>query len=617
MTGCLQNTCSRGFMFVVRIQGGLGNQFFQYNFALYLKEKYPQVKLYINTSSFKIDSIHGGFMIEKPALSFYNSPKIKFFTVINDENFSEDIDPKKNIYFDGYWQKLSFFDKKRFDFFDILKNDIPQKDKEYIELINSCQDSVSIHVRCGDYNNHFLLGNIATISYFNNAVKYYNSKLKNPVFFVFSDDIEWVKKNINFDNAQINFVYGNEAPNLNKWDLYLMSLCKHNIMSNSSFSWWGHYFGGSRSRSAVTPPYWVNEPCPSFENSHSSLMDLEEMTPISNIPEHIEKLHPLFSVIITAYNQEICINRTINSVLNQGFENFEIILVDDASSDSTLQIVSDIASKDKRIKIVRHNKNSSSFVARKSGAQAARGQYILFLDGDDYLYTGALSALEKLVNEEDFDVAEFSYITRPENKVYKPDSRALEFSRLQYFTKENAQVTVWNKLYKASLVKSAVNDMPDSYINTGDDSAQSLIFAFYTKKYIQRDLILVNYMHGTGVSTRKNTVESIARNMESISTSILVITNFLNQNIPDSSQDLLNAVSCRFIDWLLHSLSLMDREARMKSFNKLQTVFPLIFAQKNAEIKYNKLLSKYSFKENIKALLPKRIFRIIKKILKG
>ena len=603
-------------MFVVRIQGGLGNQLFQYNFALYLKEKYPQAKLFINTSSFKIDSIHGGFMIENPALPFYNSPKLKFFSVVNDQSFSENLAPNKNIYFDGYWQKLSFFDKRRFDFFDILKNDIPQKDWEYIELINSCKDSVSIHVRCGDYNNHFLLGNIATVSYFNNAVKYCNSKLKDPVFFVFSDDIEWAKNNINFANAHVHFVYGNEASELNKWDLYLMSLCKHNIMSNSSFSWWGHYFGGSQSRSALTPPYWVNEPCPSFESSHSSLQDLEEMTPVSNVSEHAENPNPLFSIIITAYNQELCINRTINSVLNQGFENFEIILVDDASSDSTLKIVSEIALKDKRIKILRHNKNSSSFVARKSGALAACGQYILFLDGDDYLYTGALAALERLVKEEDFDMAEFSYIARPENKIYKPDSRALDLSRLEYFAKDDAQVTVWNKLYKASIVKSAVNDMPDSYINTGDDSAQSLIFAFYTKKYIQRDFILVNYMQGQGVSTRKNTYKSISLSLDSISTSMQVIANFVNKNMPDLAQNLLSAISCRFIDWTLHSLSLMDMESRSNGFKKLQVVFPLIFIKKSAKLKYKMFLCKYSFKENIKALLPKRVFRLIKKILK-
>ena len=89
------------------------------------------------------------------------------------------------------------------------------------------------------------------------------------------------------------------------------------------------------------------------------------------------------SVIIPAYNSSKFIKRVVTSVLLQTYENFELIIVDDCSTDNTVELVESFA--DKRIKIVKHQHNTGAGVARQSGLKAATGEFIMFIDSDDYV----------------------------------------------------------------------------------------------------------------------------------------------------------------------------------------------------------------------------------------
>ncbi|EGP5055427.1 glycosyltransferase family 2 protein, partial [Enterococcus faecium] len=100
------------------------------------------------------------------------------------------------------------------------------------------------------------------------------------------------------------------------------------------------------------------------------------------------------SVIVPVYNRELTIERTIKSVLNQTFRNFELIIVNDGSIDGSLETVTDYAKKDNRIKVFSQN-NSGVSMARNKGIRKALGKYICFLDSDD---TYELSFLEKMVS---------------------------------------------------------------------------------------------------------------------------------------------------------------------------------------------------------------------------
>ena len=93
---------------------------------------------------------------------------------------------------------------------------------------------------------------------------------------------------------------------------------------------------------------------------------------------------PIISIIVPVYNAEQCLNRCVLSVVNQTLENFELILVDDGSNDRSAQICDEWAEKDGRVSAI-HQANGGSAKARNAGLRIARGQYIGFADGDDWL----------------------------------------------------------------------------------------------------------------------------------------------------------------------------------------------------------------------------------------
>ena len=93
---------------------------------------------------------------------------------------------------------------------------------------------------------------------------------------------------------------------------------------------------------------------------------------------------PLFSIIIPVYNVEKYLNKCVDSVLNQTFTDFEVILVDDGSPDNCPAICDSYAEKDKRVRVI-HKQNGGLICARKSGLEAARGDYIGFVDSDDWI----------------------------------------------------------------------------------------------------------------------------------------------------------------------------------------------------------------------------------------
>lgn len=130
----------------------------------------------------------------------------------------------------------------------------------------SDSDSISIHVRRGDYmksQNHIRFGNIATASYYQNALEWALKNSKVAKVFVFSDDFEWCKKNLTAPD--ITFVNWNTGADSWK-DLALMSKCRINIIANSTFSWWGAWLNGVESKIALCPTQFVNS-----DNNHSNV----------------------------------------------------------------------------------------------------------------------------------------------------------------------------------------------------------------------------------------------------------------------------------------------------------------------------------------------------------
>ncbi len=177
------------------------------------------------------------------------------------------------VYLDGYWQSYRYFE----DISNILREELnpydamDEGDIDIAKKMESSQ-SVSIHVRRGDYvtNPAAIQHGVCGLDYYKNATKYVIDHLSRAHFFVFSDDIEWSRKNLSLP-GDVTYVDHNTLSTAHQ-DLRLMSLCKHHIMANSSFSWWGawlnpdeqkmvvcpkQWFTDSRDTSHLTPPEWI------------------------------------------------------------------------------------------------------------------------------------------------------------------------------------------------------------------------------------------------------------------------------------------------------------------------------------------------------------------------
>ena len=131
------------------------------------------------------------------------------------------------------------------------------KDREIVRQIKDTV-SVSVHVRRGDYLKESQYGVIRGFNYYNRAIQLMQKLCPNAVFYVFSDDIEWVRIQMQGYNAV--FIDWNKGDDSFK-DLLLMSLCRHNIIANSTFSWWGAYLNRNSKKMVVCPDHWmVDEP---------------------------------------------------------------------------------------------------------------------------------------------------------------------------------------------------------------------------------------------------------------------------------------------------------------------------------------------------------------------
>lgn len=253
-------------------KGGLGNQMFQYAFYLRLKSQiHHSIFLFdINQSQrehygyeldkiFKIDSVIPikGYKIQQKFFPFIR----KVFKSVDQKLYCKyDETCLKGGYpfvrYNGFWQSEDYFkpiEQKIRDAFVFREELLSKKTKEEALILQNC-DSVAIHVRRGDYLKLKHYG-LCSITYYNEAISFMRGRVPNLKFVFFSDDIEWVKRHLKCDGA--SYVSRNRGKD--SWqDMYLMSCCKHNIIANSTFSWWGAWLNSNKEKIVIAPKPWVD-----------------------------------------------------------------------------------------------------------------------------------------------------------------------------------------------------------------------------------------------------------------------------------------------------------------------------------------------------------------------
>ena len=265
-------------MVIVKIIGGLGNQMFQYAYAKALEQKGHEVK--IDISAFETYKLHGGYQLDKYNIDLDSSIKDEndkfykntfFYKVLRrfGMDFSRRIKEKSllfdkklleiddNSYLDGYFQCEKYFKDireiilKQFT----INQDISNYTKEIKNKIQNSKNSCSLHIRRGDFVNstNINIHGACDIEYYKKAMKYLEEKVVNINYFIFSDDIEWVKENLAIQNA---IYIDSKEKRIPHEDIYLMSLCKNNIIANSSFSWWGAWLNQNENKIVIAPKRW-------------------------------------------------------------------------------------------------------------------------------------------------------------------------------------------------------------------------------------------------------------------------------------------------------------------------------------------------------------------------
>lgn len=256
---------------VIRIKGGVGNQLFIYAFALTLQTKFNQ-KVYLERySGFVIDTYKRKYKLDNFDLELQHSSlrdtlflilrfKSTFLSrllfrrslYLTEEDYSEKkigflIDNNYDIYLDGYWQHNHFFNR------NLIQKSISFKYyKNYKNIFNfllndiANSESVAIHIRRVNYKDKLPL------EYYLKAIAEIKNKIDEPFFFVFSDDILWAKANLSFIR-NINYVENGLDDEIA--ELWLMSQCKHFIIANSSFSWWGSFLSKNLDKKIISSKF--------------------------------------------------------------------------------------------------------------------------------------------------------------------------------------------------------------------------------------------------------------------------------------------------------------------------------------------------------------------------
>jgi hypothetical protein len=276
-------------MVIIKLQGGLGNQMFQYAFGISLATTKKQ-KLYFDLTFLKEPVLDNSYTKRNYELDIFKNIKIKSISPIllflnrnivtwkianklgcktlsnyYEQTFSFDENIGKEVnscLYDGYWQSYKYFSnhidliKKSFIF---SENSLNIYNLTILNTIRECS-SCSIHIRRADYLSKNALNYHGTCSldYYQKAIKLICRSINSIHFFIFSDDYNWAKENIKVIVENSMLIEGNY--NNNSWiDMFLMSQCSHNIIANSSFSWWSAWLNENPNKIIVAPQDWFVE----------------------------------------------------------------------------------------------------------------------------------------------------------------------------------------------------------------------------------------------------------------------------------------------------------------------------------------------------------------------
>ena len=397
-------------MIISNIGGGTGNQLFMYAAGRRLAHKWnAEFKLDITTYERDKHTPYtlNLFNVTETLATPEEIQRLKNFrqgTEIGTEKdaaagkfMPEVLDYPDNVYLQGCWENEKYFadvaDILRREF--TLKNPLSAAAQRWKEKILSCECSVSMHFRHGDFI--YLKEDIFALvppDYYHECISRLKQQYKNFTVFVFSNNLKWCKENLRLD-VPTEFVEGDGLQDVE--ELYLMSVCKHNIIANSTFSWWGAWLNQNPDKKVFVP---IPSSIFGTKNTYRHFSaERNENSPLQTdrwirVPFDLNRQldirpHPNLSLLVVVNNDFASLVESLNTMLGQRIL-FELVIVDNASSDGSGKILRQAVKTLDNVTLIRLQEKVQNGAAWNIALNAAQGHYVMFLKGNDRLLANAL-----------------------------------------------------------------------------------------------------------------------------------------------------------------------------------------------------------------------------------
>ena len=396
-------------MIIVYIMGGIGNQLFQYAVARHLAHKHHTELKFVNSwyneakqMKYVLDELNTqGSIASADDVKRVNEINSRRPVPLGEEAkhrpgelpyMPELLDYPDDVYLHGYFQSDKYFN----DIEDIIRQEFtlkmpPQgRSAAWLERISNAECAVSLHIRHGDYATNINCYNsmgLVPLDYYYQCIEELKNHYPQMTVFVFSNSLSWTKENLHFD-MPMEFVEGCER---DLDELFLMSQCKHNIIANSTFSWWGAWLNQNPDKKVFMPSPWfrIGEAGKDVHFPESWIrvpVDYNKNEPILNI-------EPLLSIILVTNNDEQFVGGCLASLSAQNYRFYEIIVVDNGSTDHSFDIIKQIAAQNDKIVPLKLETYIGMSAARNLALKKARGQYVLFFDVRSVMFSHTVTEI--------------------------------------------------------------------------------------------------------------------------------------------------------------------------------------------------------------------------------
>lgn len=317
-----------------------------------------------------------------------------------------------------------------------------------------------------------------------------------------------------------------------------------------------------------------------------------------------------FSVIISVYNVEKFLRECLNSITSQTLKNFEVICIDDGSTDNSLRILQEYANKDSRFKVI-SQENQGQGIARNRAMDIAQGEYLFFIDPDDFIEPKTLASIYDKFRQTDADIVQFDFATCRENGEYsgtksykKRLKKKFDYSlknnqifNWQDVKKKNIQemsLCVWDKAYKTTLIKQ--HNIKFAPNKNGEDHIFSISANLLAKKIVYISKTFYHYRTRLGSAVNKASDDNFC-----IFDNIELLKNFLISN------NLFDEYRASFEEYVSTVLSWHFSNIPTESIDKYLSMCKELLNQKDYKLFLKKTKGNFSVWEKIFSLKNRKI----------